>query len=614
MAEFNVADGSVATILKQGSPLALMKGYQPNTWFYAPRAAVITRTPDTAQRPLYMVVRNRRRLSGGQGFETIGGVFACQLELAVPIPSLEEQNEWTEHIRIVSSIRPVGSNSFRFQPMRLRSGRLSIQGADQYVLDPARLRDIPIGASSTIPITLELNKLGADTFAAALSAPQGNGLPVTGFMQFQYDLVVPECHYKITANNRKVYDYFSVNVKARASYWGLVGAQTDIQRTREELVSSGGIVIEQVSAPAGFNNERIKQLENAIVDSWIKNVLNKIAEKPQMNPAEAPDPKGFFGGVSVSLKSYTEIQNLNLSAEVKYSTILPETYSLSYVFGPLLGQGNPRDHLLDVNEDNKLPIVINLCKDERIHRYTGQFGYRKTDGTFVANALTDVRGAVGEVLTGAIQFAVGEPMPDKTEVQLSVDWNEADWEDRLEKHTVQNNDSGASFLFSPGNNIAKIKLVTDLEMADAGTISIINYKTQMPPFNGQPVKVYSGSLVLVGQGPTGTVKVEEIQFPYFAGTQNQSKLLWDVSITKPDGATVTKNGEESVTKSAIPMLKGPLLQGAPTGPGAEPFDLIQAFRRVGPVKPRRQSYKPAHVPGSEPPADGAGYDSSMVFG
>jgi hypothetical protein len=556
MADFNVADGSVATILKEGSPMSLLKGYQRNTWFYAPRAARITRSDDG--RPHFVVARNRVHLPGGGGFETVGGVFAAQLELAVPLPNQQEQDEWTEHIGSSSSIFPVGGGSFRFQPMRLRSGKMSILGVDQYVTDPAALIDVPIGASSTIPVSLELNKLGADTFAFALNSSDFALLPLTVYMSFSYDMVVPKCHYKITAHNRKVYDYFSYNVKARASYWGWVGAQTDIQRTREELVSSGAIKIEQISPPEGLDNERIKELERSLIDTWTKNVLAQIAEKPEMNPADAPKPGGFFGGISVSMKSYHQVQDLQLSAEYNYSQLSEEPYSMSFVFGPQFAELDPSEFLIDVIDDNKLPIVINLTKDERIYRYSGQYGYRKEDGTLVAHAITDVPGNQGGVLTGNIQFSPSEPMPEKTETQLSVDWEDTNWEDRIEKHVLANGESGAAFQYSPGNNISRILLITDLELLEPGAISVITWKTSMPPFEGNPVKVYSGALYTLGQGGSGQVKAETIEFPYFKGTEEQSKLLWEVQITLPNGTVHTKSGEQPAAQSALPFLRAVL--------------------------------------------------------
>jgi hypothetical protein len=603
MPEFNVADGSVAAVPKDGSPLAMIKGYQDNTWFYAPRAARISTRSEEDREPMFVVVRNRKHADNGQGLETLGGVFACQLELNVPLPTMDIQGQWTEHIGLTTGLRPAG-NGFRFQPMRLRDGVMSVQGIDAFVVDPKRYQNIRVGATSTIPITLELNKLGADTFASAFGAHQTVALPVTAAFTFKYDLIVPNCHYKITADGSKVYDFFSYNVKARASYWGLVGAQADIGHTREELQASGAIRIEQISAPQGIAVDRIKQLEGAIIDSWVKQILAKITEKPVMDPAQAPDPSGFFGGVSVSMKSRTEVQNISLSAEFNYSEIQEEVYNLSYTFGPLLSLGRPDQHLLDVTDDNKLPIVVNMGKDPLVHQYSGQFGYRKANGVFVSNSITGVRGVDGGILTGVIQFAQDEPMPETTEVQLGVDWEEPTWEDRVEKEALVNNESGAAKMFSPGNNIARVKVISNLEKAAADTIAVINYKTVLPDYDGRPVKVYSGSIVMLGQGSAGQIKVEEIAFPYYAGTQNQGKLVWDVTIDRPDGTTVTKSGEMPVTQAALVLTEANVTRGVramPTDPRARLLRVLSAGHTVRPI-----TYPPTTPVKGNGTADGVG--------
>ena len=45
--DFNIADGNVGPVYKEGSPLAFVKGIQSNTWFYAPRAARIAKSEVT---------------------------------------------------------------------------------------------------------------------------------------------------------------------------------------------------------------------------------------------------------------------------------------------------------------------------------------------------------------------------------------------------------------------------------------------------------------------------------------------------------------------------------------------------------------------------------------
>jgi hypothetical protein len=550
MPEFNVADASVATILKEGSPLALIKGYQKNVWFYAPRAARINR--DGSNRPLFALVRNRQHEAGGAGLKTLGGIFAAQLELSVPIPNAQEQKEWQEHIKIVSHDAPVGSNTFRFQPIRLRDGKMSILGVDQYVRHPEKLSNIPVGASSTIPVSLDLNELGADTFFQAVGHNQA--LPLVVFLEFVYDMVVPQCHYKIRADMRKVYDFFSFNVKARASYYGLVGAQADISHTREELLTTGAIVIEQISPPSGFNDERVKQLEKSIIDTWVKEVLSKIAEKPKIDPAAAPDPEGYFGGISVTMKSFESIQNINISAEYNYSALISERFNISYVFTHQFQELDPTKYVTDVIDDNELPIVINLTATPDVHAFSGQYGYRRNDGVYIAHGISNVPGSAGQVLTGSIQFASNEAIPEKTEVQLSVDWSNPDWQDRTQKIEMKNSESGALYTFSPGNNVAKQKIITDFERYEPGAISIINWETIIPDYDGEPSKIYSGSLYMIGAGDSGAIQTSDIVYPYPAGKQKDTKLKWNVLITRPNRLPQEKSGTVDATVQAVPLL------------------------------------------------------------
>jgi hypothetical protein len=558
VAEFNVADGTVGMVFKTGSPFALYKGYQDNTWFYAPRAARVSRRAD--DKPMYSITRNRKRLAAGGGLETMGGVFACQIELVVPVPTVEEQKEWTEHIELASGIRPTGAaQTFRFQPMRLRKGRLNVYGVNSYVDDPSKYVDIPVGASASIPITLELNAMGADTFVTAVGNGAKGNLPVTARLSYVFDQVVPECRYKLTVDGKKTFDYFSVNAKARASYYGWVGGQADLAHTRSELQNIQAVKIEWIKRPSGgMADEQIKRLETAIIDSWIKSILDKIIDKPQIDPAVAPDPKGFFGGVSVSLKSFEEVQDVFVTAEYTYTELHEELFDVSYVFDPLLGISVPADHLTDVVGDNMLPISINLGKDTNVYRYTGQYGYRKADGTYMTNSYS-CDGQIGGTLPGVIQFAVGEPMPETTEITLSVEWNEESWEDRTERVVYKNAESGVNHLFSPGNNLANIQVLSDLEREEKDTIAFLSYRSVLPDHEGKPVKNYSGNIVYYGNGSDGAFRfADRIVFPYRAEQVKDSKLRWEVTIIEPDGSTREASGEIEVTEGTLKVLRGQL--------------------------------------------------------
>ena len=51
--DFNIADGNVGPVYKEGSPLAFVKGIQSNTWFYAPRAARIAKSDIESISPIF---------------------------------------------------------------------------------------------------------------------------------------------------------------------------------------------------------------------------------------------------------------------------------------------------------------------------------------------------------------------------------------------------------------------------------------------------------------------------------------------------------------------------------------------------------------------------------
>jgi hypothetical protein len=553
--DFNIADGNVGRVDKDGSPLAFIKGTQPNTWFYAPRAARIAKS-DVTQKPLFIVARNRVHEGDGQGLKTLGGIFAAQLDITAPAPTLDELGQWTEYLNRTTGIAPEGSRGFRTQPLRLRSGTMTISGVESYVENPKELVNIPVGSSPTIPITLKLNALGADTFVSALQENNSVVLPMVASLTFKYDMMLPDCHYKITADTKRVFDYFSVNVKARASYFGLVGAKADISHTRKELEQTGAIKIEQIGRPNSLNEERIKQLENSIVDAWTRKSLQQITNLPTMDPAVAADPKGFFGGVSVSMKSYKEVDNLDLSAEFNSQTVQEVDFNLSYVLGQEFMLLDVSSYLLDVLDDNKLPIVINLTECPEVNVYSGQYGYRKKDGSAVSAAITAVKGGVGAVLTGQIQYATTEPRPESVDIKLSVDWLNPNWADRVDQIQEDVSDAGVTYTFSPSNFMALTTIITDLETLPPGSISVLSWRSKLDNYKGRPVKVYSGAMYLQGKGEDGGIQTSEIKFPIREKDQVTGKLIWDIVVTKPH-ATATikkKNNEQDIMEPTLTAL------------------------------------------------------------
>lgn len=545
MADFNLPDGSVSVFVDDET-VVFYEGIEANTWFFAPRAAKVTQ--DASGRPIFGMIRHRKILPGGAGVETTGGITGFQLELNVPMNA----HEWSQQLTAHTGISPIGAARFNFRPMRLRDGRMTIHNIEQYVDNPAAYQNMPAPASGTVPISLQLNKTGADVIAAALQNPQLN-LPIIVGFEYKFDYVIPAGHLKITADLEKVYDYFSADVKARVSVW-FASASANWSTEREKLKTSGAVKIERIDGPAA-GSEAMKKLEDTVIDTWVKGALQQMVEKPTPDPAVAPNPGGWFGGVSVALKSKSQVISLNLDVEYVLSTIHESSLEMSYVVQALLAGLNPADFLTDISDDSKLPIQLNLGADPRIVRYSSSFGYRKASGEIISNNLPSSPGDVPALLDGILQVAQHEVIPNEIDFSVSVDWVDISWEDRVFKFTEAGNEDGVTVTFSPGNFIADVRIISNFEFATEGSISTLNYKTSMPDMNGQPVKVYSGGAFYLGKGNAGELQELNFSFPYNRNDIHNSFVEWDYVVNLPNGTSETKSGRQPISQTVFAVVK-----------------------------------------------------------
>jgi hypothetical protein len=146
-------------------------------------------------------------------------------------------------------------------------------------------------------------------------------------------------------------------------------------------------------------------------------------------------------------------------------------------------------------------------------------------------------------------------MPPETEIQMTVDWLDPNWEDRKHTFTVINNASGASAVFSPGNWIAKVTMLCNLKDLPPGSLSIITWETNMPDIDGVPQKIYSGAYYFPGNGLVNQYEENSIVFPYARGTQDASKIIWKVLVKRPGLDDYENSKETRVTYPMVSFLK-----------------------------------------------------------
>ncbi|WP_433799966.1 hypothetical protein [Actinomycetospora sp. CA-084318] len=580
------------SVFTRDASLAFFPTTIDGTWAYANRAPQVAEDGDLYRLTLVRRRKSERNEAGLVELVTKGGTFALQLDTAAVIGSLEEEARWTEAIKRESPFVPAETERLTFRPATLRDTTMSIYGVDALVADPTAFLDVEIGSSTSLPVTLELTADGADTLWRVLE--QGGRFPITVALSSTMTLSVPGAHYRITANSRKAWDFFSVDAKARASYFGLVDAEVDVSVARQSLVESGAVTIEWIAKPAGFDDTRIRALEQTIIDTWAKRALQQMTHSV-VTDTGAPEPGGFFGGVSVRIKDVHEVEDLDLSAEYRETDLQTAPFTQTTAL-TLLRDLDVDDYGVDVTGDNVLPVTINLGPDpDHVRRYFCQFGYRRDDGTYTADA-REATGPDGLVLAGLLQWSPADPPPAETEIQFLVDFEDLDDEDI--RHVVRrdNGEAGVSFTYTPGTYVKDIELSTNLPSAPEGSLATIEWYTDLPP-NPEGVepaipKNYAGGVTYDGAGAGAPMDKVAITFPYNPETVDGATFSWRALLITPDGRTYEREERRPLAQvSRVAVARALLEEVREDGPNPDP-EGVRLRRLLG----ARHRPTPAPVP------------------
>lgn len=509
--QFNLVDGTVAVVTSEKQPFILMKGYDPDKWFFAPRWGKLA--VNTSGRPAFTVTKKVKNNPDGSR-TTVGGQLSLMVELAVQIPNESSKQEWTSLIQTVTQLNPKGT-AFNFQPLPLYSGKMSVFGLDTYLIAGQKTKEIPVGASSSIAMVFDLSADGADYFHTLVGT--GKASPTVSIIfEFKYDRFVPKCTVQAHGLKQKTYDYFSINAKARASYFGLVNGSAEYSKTRADLRSQDGLDISFLGTPPeGIDQQK---LLDSLLDQFIKIEVGNWIDPSKSTPANASDPGGFFGGVSVAMKEEHFSDTAKFDRSISFSKIEQEVHQASFSFEQQISKLIASEHAYLIQDDKKLPLLVAASASDAVRLYAIAASYGTgPDSTAIKFDTIDAKkggiASVNGVSGGVIQFPAGANPPLSAQITTIVDFDPP-LNGYKYTETVPVISSGASFFVQPDRFVQKTSLffTFTLDVDDPKSKALFQWQFKSP--NGP--NTVGGALLIIPDPNAASYNVAGyvIKFPF----------------------------------------------------------------------------------------------------
>jgi hypothetical protein len=550
---FNLVDGTVAVVSDAQMPFVLFKGYNPNTWFYAPRWGRIAKNPNGE--PAFTITKKVRNNPDGSK-TTVGGVLSFMVELVVELPSDAQRQQWTKLIKQLYKLQPT-SGAFNFQPLRLSPGKMDISGLGGYALPGQPLKDIDVGASSSIGFAIELTPDGADHFAAMLGASPIPFPPQVAIMfTFKYQYLIPQCHIQAHGFKKRCYDYFSVNAKARASYFGLVNGSADVSHTRADLRQMQAFDASVVGTPP--QGVDLQKLLDAAFDMFIKMEVGQWIQ-PDPKPVEAPAPGGFFGGVSVAMKHVSLSDSARFDSQLSFSGINENIHQVSFNFEQQLGAFNPAKHLFIEQDDIKLPFKLAIGNCEKVKIVVPSASYTTATGPQSVLCPT-VDGKTGGLSEGVIQFTWPRK-PSSAQISLIVNFVAPFGPGYEFRSTEPVSDTGAAFLFEPDQFVQRTRLFFVMAMTthDTNAKALFKWEWIPPQATGAARPKLSGFFLVIPDpnGNPNNLPTYDIEFPYhpddYKGEAHTPRIQYKIQGLAGAWKNLSASGAISIGETAAAL-------------------------------------------------------------
>ncbi len=400
----------------------------PMQFYYYPKAPRLAKHPDGRFKFSMQVFKgtaDESTVIGAEGLEEEAGAFASmtstidlpeeQLKIAIEKFQQDVKNKYASFTSGISGLYNIDKNNMSIanvRPIQLTENRITM-----HVIGEAG--DNPFGGSNpwshNIQGTGEGQTFGLGENAFSMLMGRNSALLLKASLEkggndlvvenaIKYKAYMPSLIIKTTVHGKKTHDYFSSKFSGGSKYFSL-----SWEHEYEKLKTEGHIETE-VFCDDTLSTEDMNKLKESIVTQQRENAFNAL-QKCIFEPADkeyepAKDPskgrqgaisKFLFGDkeVSLSLKSATQVRDLDYTDEVKYSGVYSLSSKISGNMDPLVkvGEKDPAAVLSQYIQEVRLDE--DFSKVHVVAELAGELAEKDHDGNILYSPVKKVTIEVG---------------------------------------------------------------------------------------------------------------------------------------------------------------------------------------------------------------------------
>ena len=513
-----LVDGTRPAVLTDDGGALLLPSTATGTWHFAEVTAPTARLEG---RP---VLERPARPQSRPGRSRHGGRHAPRADRpSRGRPPPERIAAWSAQLLRLGE-PPLLDDRFRFVPLVLRRGRMTLAVADGVFADPPA--PVDVGGVVSVVATAALSPAGADTVSAAVAG--GAGPPVGVDVDALYDLAVPACRYRVVADPAAVHAVLGTDPGALAGWLGRPASPAAAEALLTALRATVEVVWE--ARPAGFDEAATTAMEIAIRQRWLGPAA--VALGAHAVPGTEP--------AAVALPPLGNAPDLDVTHDGGRSqtAVLRRGADLARLRG--LGPGFVADVALDAAS---LPVTVTFPADDRVQQYVCDVAYPAADGHTVRSTHTGV-GSAGLVVDEVVRWPLDTPRPATVTVLSSILWTPPDWPSTTTTVVLPTDRPTLRLTVRPASALAEVVIVTDLATAPVGALASISWDAHRPEGGST-----GGSIVVEGAGPAGATVLYPVAFPRAAAAA-PVRFRWTAELLLPDGSQLVGSGALAVTDSA----------------------------------------------------------------